>query len=64
MVVTNKHRCLACAAIAVTVWLAAQIIPAHASGLDEIQVFVENDFLAGTDRYYSNGRENRDREGE
>ncbi len=38
-----------------TAWLAPPFVPAHASSLDEIQIFIENDFLAGTDRYYSNG---------
>ena len=54
MTVTNKYRRAICAALTIA-WLAAQALPAHASGLDEIQIFVENDFLAGTDRYYSNG---------
>ncbi len=54
MVVTTKSRLVFCTALAI-VWLAAPFVPAHASSLDEIQIFVENDFLAGTDRYYSNG---------
>jgi len=42
-------------AIAVAAWLAAFALPGHAEPSGEIQVFIENDFLVGTDRYYSNG---------
>ena len=53
--VTNKHRRFPYAAIAAAVWLAAFAPPGHAEPSGEIQIFIENDFLAGTDRYYSNG---------
>jgi hypothetical protein len=53
--VTTKHRRFPYAAIVAAVWLAALAPPVYAEPSGEIQIFVENDFLAGTDRYYSNG---------
>ena len=42
-------------ALCITALLIAHAPSGYAESSGEIQVFIENDFLAGTDRYYSNG---------